>query len=598
MSGDRKDIFGKSLNPDGSLRCVSATQVGTFKQCPLKWHFEKKAKLPKKPMGKGAALGDKCHKQIEHFLKTGEDVRGALAHVGDSMLDPYLWAAPFNKGPGLVEEPILPSLSTPGGVLISGFEDFYVPGIKAVRESDWAKEAATPTIIDHKFKKELKKYADTEETLPNDPQQIIYTAHALLKREPAAPAIEFRLHHVQTEGEGGRFPLPVSLTSTREDVLLRWRPLARMIDTDMAAVAKMPVAEPGKTPEGVPFNTAACGNFGGCDFSKMCAHSPQNRFISALRNPTQSINKELPLTVKANPMGLLGQIRAPETAAPSTPAAPTLNRVKATTCKQGGAYMLPTGPVGKFEGVIGGRSIFRLSDDTLKDFAADAEVIAMSADKPPARKLVIEPDPAELITPPDAPPLATQPPEPVLYSVQTAPQPTPSVGVLDAPTVTVTVAEAVKPKRGRPTKAEVAARVAEVTAGAGNPMTGEGAHHGVITYDPSTGSETVHKPLTVMVPGEGEPLMLLINCQCLQAKDLSGYVADVCRKVATAAGAPDVRLGHKSSDLSFGGWKALVAMAALQEMPRGLCSIQSSELADPIIEALVPKAAMVVRGSR
>jgi hypothetical protein len=610
MSNDRKDVFGSTLNPDGSLRCVSATQVNTFQLCPLKWHFEKKEKLPRKPMGKGAALGDKCHKQLEHFLKTGEDVRGALVHVGDSMLEPYLYAAPFNGGLGLVEEALIPMLKTPAGIAISGFEDFYVPG-------------TVPVIIDHKFKKELDKYADTEETLPNDPQQIIYTAHAVLCRDPTAPAAEFRLHHVQTEGPGGRFPRAVSLRSTREDVLRRWGAMAKTIDTEMAEVAKIPVAEPGKTPD-VPYKTESCGAFGGCDFARVCAHSPQNRFIGSLRGNIETANYQTPSPIeRINPMGLLGQINAPAAvSAPVTvpvtigaPAAtpPVLKEIPVSACVPGGAYMLPGGPVGVFEGVIGSRPIFRLkSGGALAETASDATVRDMNSDpvasapvkapapvqapaapkaEAPKRKLVIEDDGESILAPDEPVSQAVQPPPTIAAPIVQAPPVSPS------PVVTVAVAEAIeppKPKRGRPSKAEVAAREAVVTAPQAAAMAEMPAAPmkapAIVTYDPA---QTEPAPAA---PKEGEPLMLLINCSCAQARPLEPYIADVCKRVATAGGAPDVRLGHKNSDLGFGGWKALIALEALKSPPSGLVSIQSSELADPIIEALVPKAAMVVRG--
>jgi hypothetical protein len=90
--------------------------------------------------------------------------------------------------------------------------------------------------------------------------------------------------------------------------------------------------------------------------------------------------------------------------------------------------------------------------------------------------------------------------------------------------------------------------------------------------------------------------MLLVNCTSNRAQDLAGYVKGLCDAVATRHGAPDVRLGHKQSDLSFGGWKALVALEAAKAPPSGLCMIRSSELADPVIEALIPLAAVVVTG--
>jgi hypothetical protein len=82
--------------------------------------------------------------------------------------------------------------------------------------------------------------------------------------------------------------------------------------------------------------------------------------------------------------------------------------------------------------------------------------------------------------------------------------------------------------------------------------------------------------------------------------DLSVLVADLAAQAAAAANVPDVRLADKASNLAYGGWRGALAAAALVQSTelRGLCVITTSELSEPVIEALAPRAAVVIRGRR
>lgn len=592
-------LFGRTFSDDGTLRAVSPTQYSTFSRCGLRWHFDKKHKLPRRAPGKGALIGGKGHKLIERFLLTGEDVRGPLEMVGAAMLEPYLWAAPFNKGPGIVEGPLLdPRLQTPGGVLITGYYDYYIPGAL----ERW------PTVIDHKFKKSLDKWAPTAEELPDDPQAIVYPQW-VLTREPQAPGVLFRHHNVQTEGEGGRYALPVEIRVTRDDVLRRWGAMAKVIDGPMRAAALVP-AVTGQTAEGIPYDTEACGDFGGCDFARICKHSPTNRYLSAMRGTSslpaglfgielpgksQSATTSKPFTGESV-MGLLSQIGV-TTAVPVPEVPALLAVVPVSQCKSGGVYMLPGGPVGTFEGMIGSRPIFRLKDGTLKDLETTAEVRDLTADpvaNPPAvvAPAVVDPPKRQrtlLLTNEEKAQLPAVAPPDVAETTQAAGLT--HAAAVAAPEVQVTTAEAItqseKPKRGRPTKAEAEAKAALAAAVAPAETV------------PAAPAQTPVQstPGNVSTPGKS-PLTLLINVTCPQATDLAPYVAKLAAALASKHGAPDVRLGQKQSDLAFGGWKALLALTALANPPTGLCTIQSGELADPVIEALAPVAAVVGRGSR
>lgn len=625
-------LFGKTFNPDGTLRAVSPSQIETFLQCPLKWFFDKKEKLQRKPPSKGQILGDKCHKEIERFLIEGADVRGPLPLVGAAMLEPYVRFSPFNGGPGEVEMPLLePRLQTPGGILITGFEDYHVPDPAGL----W------PVIIDHKFKKNLAKYAPTEDELLEDTQCIVYGAHALA-RYPDAVGYEFRHHNHQTEGEGGRFAKPVVVRVSRADGWARWLELCRVVDGPMTLTARMAVVGGGKTPD-VPFEISACGNFGGCDFARVCKHSPQNRFVAGLRNTSNPITETVTFkpTTKENQMGLISQLAASANAVPlaptTKPETPAL--VRAKDCKQGEMYVTFQGRA-KFQGLLGTRAFFQAGDggdiilkpdDPVEPVleaaqkeiheAGIAGIVAVASTLGPAHA-------AEVKASLEAPALSAakqekarkmgivdvSTPEATAIAPVTAPtqapktQEAPPVMAPPSTEVAVTVAQAVEApaaKRGRPTKAEseakrLAAVTSEVPTGTQGLGQGSITGPGIMAFG-SGAVETGRAPAAetqVPQPDESKVLFLIVDAACSQARDLSGFVADVCKRVADKYGAPDVRLGHKNSDLGFAGWKACIAIEALKAPPTGLCSIASSELADPIIEALAPLAKVLVRGVR
>lgn len=249
----RKKIFGHTLNDDGSLRCVSPSQIKNHKRCKRLWYYDKKLNRPRKKKGKGAKLGTECHGRMEKWLKTGVDIRGPLERHGDEMIAPYLNRAPFNGGDMLVEAPLLePQLMTPGGIRISGFSDVTLPPTYDM--SNYV------VVIDHKFKKKLAQYADTEAQLADgDPQAVIYDTWALTKW-PEAPGAEFKHHNHQTEG--ARLNLPVSITDDRATVFAKWAKLGKYIDEEMAKTALIADVEDVEAAE----STDKCRAFGGCDY--------------------------------------------------------------------------------------------------------------------------------------------------------------------------------------------------------------------------------------------------------------------------------------------------------------------------------------------
>lgn len=269
-------------------------------------------------------------------------------------------------------------------------------------------------------------------------------------------------------------------------------------------------------------------------------------------------------------MGLLDEMmEAPKPAA--TPAAPAGNAVpkalaavEASACKTGGIYMMPGGPVGKFEGVLGDRAIFKNKEgallscepsDFVRDLNGDPVSVGLFEKKPklvikdvaPAADTTPKIDPKAGIVPKDAP-ADTNPPKG--EGIATGPQvtttaPTASGPAVSVPAPTPPSTEEPKGKPGRPAGSKNKAKVA------------------------------------------ADQFIILVNNACPAAEDLMPYVQGMCDALAKKEGIADVRLAPKTSDLGFGGWKAmLTVMCKTNPPPAGLYVIQQSELTEPVIEAL------------
>lgn len=236
---------------DGKLVRVSASQLTTFKECNLKWYFEKIEKHPRGPTGKGAALGGKLHKEIEDYLLTGVDNRTLIAKKGDSMLEPYIQYMPFKGGLALIEGTIDdPPLVLGDGVSVSGYFDIFIP-------------TPIPVIIDHKFKKNLKAYATKPKELRTDVQATLYGMWA--SNKTGSEQVEFRHHNHQTQGK--IITEPVSVILTRDELVQNFSGLNAQVEQMSACAQDKKLAAP---------NTASCWNFGGCHFASICPYSPVN----------------------------------------------------------------------------------------------------------------------------------------------------------------------------------------------------------------------------------------------------------------------------------------------------------------------------------
>lgn len=560
--GDRK----ASIEGGRLVRC-SPTQVTTALDpdtgCLRRWAYIKVEKLPTKPMGKGAALGDRLHGEVEHYLLTGEDVRSSIALAGRDLLAPYLPRAPFNKGDMRVEGSLSDGvkLLTPGGVEMVGYIDVYLPEL-----------FGKVGIIDHKFKKNLEQYGSSEKKLATDPQRIIYTAWAALQ-SPDAAGIFFTLHEHQTQGS--LYAKPVQAFTPTREAAPKWAELAHRIDTEIAPLAGLPDAS-----EVTP-NVRACEAFGRCDFYNTCPHSPGKRSARAFM-------EKLGLSSKENKnMGLLSNLNVkpntPPPAAAPPPAAVALNQAAAASVAASAPpqAVLATARRVQVQNATPGKKYIHSGQVlTFETMAGPAGFFTDAAGAP--RKLLggeeVTEIEAEVIAPAAAAPVATMPAMPASTMIapevrNTTPAPVvqapaaaaPAAAPTPAPAAEAAPASTEKPKRGRP-------------AGSKN----KGATEGTQVSDLDT---------------EDDRLILIVDgIPSKPATDLNAWVVEKASEMAKAAGVVNIRCAPKDSPLAYSGWKGALAEKVLEAPPSGLCTISRTELTEPVIEALSSIAILTVRG--
>lgn len=598
----RAKIFGPTLDESGRIRACSASQVKTHKLCPRKWWYQKVKKVPKGPKGKGAQESTESHDRMEIYLKTGGDVRNGVERFGEPMLAEWLDRMPWKPGGDMmVEEPLLdPMLRTPAGVQVTGFFDGALP-------PRWLAELLElPVVLDHKFLKDVDKWAAKKEELETDePQATMYMAWILTKY-PDAPAVRFRHHNHQKKGP--RKNSPVEVKQTRAQVFERMAKLGRYIDTDMQATAQC------KTETEARAVHSACGAFGGCEYLKMCPDAPHNRFMralaghgdlpDALRVPSRT--REPAAQTGYDFMGLMddldlgdappppsGAANPPPKAASSAPAAAAastaktpLKALEAQACVKGGVYMLPGGAPGKCKGTMDDKVLFVDKDKQVVELELDDLVRDLTTD-PVATELfkrklgivdVVEPGAAK-VEPKPAPKGEVPGGNP--------PPPSAKAGVIPADAPGDTNAEEKKP----PTPAastEVKVTVAEAVASADPKPEAAPTPAGKKTRGPN-------KP-----KGDATGFILIVDAASSAGESLEEYVATLAQNLRKEYSLADLRLAPKDSPAAFMGWRGLLAIEARKNLPAaGTVLVGSSgDLADPVIEALAPVAAIYIKGSR
>lgn len=247
---------------------ISASQESTFDQCERKWGLNKIAGI-EEPTKESQKVGTECHSTLENWLMNGvppkrDTKAGAIVLPGIKYLPPIKT--------GECEMKFERDEKSPLGV------DYTFLGY-----IDWiGKIDGVPYVLDHKTTKNIKAFALTEKTLPENIQALLYAMIGLDKFD--CDEIGLRWVYYQTQGK--KCSAVVDVRLSREYVETKFEDLKRRA----AVMAAM--KEAGDV-EACTQNFEACGNYGGCFFKKdHCNLSPSQK-IGAMMKTGKTLHERL-----------------------------------------------------------------------------------------------------------------------------------------------------------------------------------------------------------------------------------------------------------------------------------------------------------------
>jgi len=235
---------------------ISASQLATYQDCPVKWGFDKLDGAAREASA-AAEEGSAIHAEVEDWFD-----RGVPPTKPESLaLIPHL---PARGEAGLrVEAPISfvwPGVDVP--VLVRGYMDLYRGGPR-------------PKVWDHKSTSR-KKYIKSVDDLRFDAQVVCYGVGARLESVWAGGGIpdevDFQWTYVIREQPKTRAPYtePVEFTQNLTDLelgLRQWGPVVEAI----TAAHQIPKGEKPRALQLHP-DQGGCHKYGGCPHRFVCPH--------------------------------------------------------------------------------------------------------------------------------------------------------------------------------------------------------------------------------------------------------------------------------------------------------------------------------------
>ena len=240
---------------------ISASQMKTATLCARKWWFERISDLPPAPPSKSMLLGSAIHKEVELWIKRGEqpvDLRAkALADC-------------YPRTPLLVS-----SLLSEVEVNLQGLS---VPLLGYIDLVDLRGLHETLEVVDFKTLSNWK-WAKTELELASDLQMIPYAFWAFRHYEPNSVSVTHLQVHTSTSVVGS-----ATAKLTRDMVTQTWTDTLVPLSDRMAGWAQK------DTPNDVPATLSACSAFGGCPYLSVCNRgAPQSPFSAISRVKSSSL---------------------------------------------------------------------------------------------------------------------------------------------------------------------------------------------------------------------------------------------------------------------------------------------------------------------
>jgi hypothetical protein len=586
---------GAAVDPvTRALNYLSVSSVGAFDPeqeggCNRRWYYRYVERKPE-PQTAAQAEGVRGHSEIEHYLKTGDDVLGPIARAGKLFVP--------EPGPGLhVEDEFAPGELTAQGVPFVGYVDLRNMRGRYLDASGFLKEAPGQVeVCDWKFTGNLR-YAKPAHALMRTIQMPGY-AERELRLDPNITGV--RLSHVYFATKGRPDAVKSTIAVTPDAVRERWSEVEQLVG-QMVDVAKESDASR------VPSNLKSCRAFNRpCPHAAYCPKSGSDALVSIFgKGKAMDLMSELfgtPSTPKVEP----APVAAPAPAPPTTPA-------------EGLGALL--GNAGVAPAVASEMERLKAAEAVKLEGAARAEYEAKAHVTTPGPHHYVHPDElARLglaaqahqgITPPDAPaPTAEQIADAVPLEQRSG-----LAGALrlsaDAHADAVEAPKAAEPpaepkrKRGRPSKAEQEARKV------GEPVTDtQAAPAGLVVTDSAPVQVPPDAPAgrQYSAPDGGLHVFADVDLAVLppqmrgMIEPLENYLENVSRKLCEAAGIPDLRCAPSDNPLGFGKWKGALAGAIRAVPPESgwytLSWVAEDERKQVLLDTLRPLATMLVRGVR
>nr|WP_253906039.1 PD-(D/E)XK nuclease family protein [Corallococcus exiguus] len=314
---------------------MSVSQLRKFALCERAWFFTKVLRLPERPL-KARDLGTAVHAQLEHYLRTGQDVLGPFAASGKHLLP--------TPGPDLLVEEHFgePSPLFADGIPLTGYIDLVNPRRLA---------EGVLRVTDHKTTKSIASYAATPEQLASAAhdagiQMVGYGYWAVLAAERFPGLKRLELEHLYFQTHGAKLARSVVATVSVEHVRDEWHTHVEPLARRMRDVARA------TSPSQVKPTWSACQKYGGCSFQAQC-----------LNSQSQGIK----------PMALMDRILKPQTppSQPTTFAPVTPPPAPAQVAPELEAVLPPDAPK---------------SNPALASVAAPEQLIQAASDEAPRRK--------------------------------------------------------------------------------------------------------------------------------------------------------------------------------------------------------------------
>lgn len=612
------------------LEKVSVSQIAAFDPtqpagCPRRWWF-RWVDGRKEPETAAKARGTDFHREVEHYLLTGEDVLRPEVRVGKHLIDRGVsqiveaqipggdlihlgLTFPWNDGAAW---PVRESTLLTGRVDRIDFGGTHLDGEGNPVDDGF------PEILDWKTTSSITAYAKSGAQLATDPQMIGY-ASALLRPDdpdelqPVSRAQFVRLSHVYFQTKGARAAAKRTIVVSREHVTEGYHRLCGVVD-DMRKVANLPVVDD------VPKNLSACSAYGGCPHAAYCPKTSAEALRGIWSKDTMSLadrmrNRSLVPHAAAQQIAPPATpVHVPQTPAPAAAPAPTA---------QDRAALLRA-ELAKLE-----QESESAADDDATCEDCGAELTIHNLSKLPdgsIRHIGCKQAPAP-ITPPDQPPI-TQRFEPV--PAETIPTLSPAVRVVAESAPAPAPAEKRGPGRPRKPRASVSAeQVAEHVTPAAIPpgmVPADNAIHQSAKADAAIAAIEAQAGQAfrqVLASEQLEaarpvarvlPVNILIVDSTIEIPPQDGATLATCdigpeldaiaSELARKHNAAELRCAPSDGPLSFGKWKGALS-AVLRECfaPHNTTRVHTvrvrgDEVREVAVQAIASKFDVVIWGSR